>query len=250
MIRAIIVDDEEQSRQALLKTIELFCPQVEIIGEANNIGVAEEKINLLQPELVFLDIHLNRNSGFDLLLKFPKPDFRIIFVTGFNNYAVQAFKVCALDYLLKPVDSDELIEAVEKATEQIELEKIKLKYLYHNLKTQNEKDKIMIISSMEKDEYVNIPKVIALEAQGNYTYITRERENKICSTKNLKHFEQALENNDVFFRVHHKYIINTKYIKSFDKQNSLVTLKNGQRVPVSQRKRTLFIGFMRKNLAS
>ena len=197
--------------------------------------------------MVFLDIHLNRNSGFDLLLKFPKPDFRIIFVTGFNNYAVQAFKVCALDYLLKPVDPDELIEAVERAEERIELDKIKLKYLYHNLKIKDEQDKIMIISSMEKDEYVNISKVIALEAQGNYTYITREKEGKICSTKNLKHFGQALEKNEHFFRVHHKYIINTAYIKSFDKQNSLVTLKNGQKVPVSQRKRTFFIDFMRKN---
>ena len=193
MITAIIVDDEYEGRQALVQKVRLFCPKIQLLTECDTVTDAEEKIRKLRPQLIFLDIHLNRQSGFDLLARFPNPFFQVIFVTGFNNYAIQAFKFCALDYLLKPVDSRELVEAVEKAQEQIELEQIKLKYLLQNMETQQKHKKIMVIPSLEKDEFVALADIVRFEAQGGYTYIYKKDKTKICASKNLKHFEEALE---------------------------------------------------------
>ena len=245
MITAIIIDDEYEGRQALVQKVKLFCPSIRLLAECDNVEDATKTIQRLRPQLIFLDIHLNRQSGFDLLARFPNPFFQVIFVTGFNNYAIQAFKFCALDYLLKPVDTKELVEAVEKAQQQIELEQIKLKYLLQNLETQQKHKKIMVIPSLEQDEFVSLADIVRFEAQGGYTFIYKKDQTKICASKNLKHFEDALEGTSTFFRIHHKHVINIECVERYDRKDSVAVLKNKQHIPVAKRRRTQFIEFMR-----
>lgn len=247
MINALIIDDEYQSRKALINKVTRFCPQVYIADAVDSVPAAKEAIILHQPQLIFLDIHLNRLSGFDLLKQFKNPKFHVIFVTGFNDYAIQAFKCCALDYLLKPVDTQELISAVKKAESQIELEQIRLKYFLQNLEQKKEQDKVIVIPSLENDEFVRIENIVRFEAQGGYTYIYKKDKDKICASKNLKHFEDALTEQSQFFRVHHKHLINTQFVIRYDRIDCVAILEHKQHIPVAQRRRAKFIDFMRKN---
>lgn len=246
MIRALIVDDEKKARDLLSILLKENCPQVEIAGMAASVKEAHETIMKLKPDLVFLDIEMAGETGFDLLARFESITFSIIFITAFDKYALKALKFSALDYLLKPVDEKELVQAVKKAEKEQDSGDLKQKldiFLkgYYSLI-----DNKIAISSMEGFEFIEINDIIRCEAEGKYTdcYLVNDR--KIVATKNIKEFEDILSTHR-FFRVHHSHLINLRFIKNYHKgRGGYVVMIDGATIPVAERKKDEFLSSLQK----
>jgi len=242
-MKALIVDDEQMSRQTLRKLLDLYCPKVEILGEA---GSADEAFTLIQeksPAVVFLDVEMPFGSGFDLLARFTEIDFEIIFVTAFDQYALKAIKNSALDYLLKPINAEELIEAVRKleAKERTISDNMNVKTLLQNLRQMDASNNQIVVPTSDGFEFVEIDQVVRFEAEGRYTRIFLAGGNKILICKNLKEFEIMLEEHD-FFRTHHSHLVNMQYVKSYSKSDGgFLKMKEGSTVPISRRKKDAFL---------
>ena len=239
MIRAIIVDDEKNSRMLMRSMTEQYVSEVSIVGEASNISDAAKLINKLKPNLVFLDIEMPHGSGFKLLEQFPEKNFEVIFVTGFAHYALKAIKVRALDYLLKPVDIDELIEAVELVKKRIQSKS----EISAQLLTQ------ISIQTAQGKEFVKTKDIIYCEADGSCTWIQLNNR-RLYSSKNLGEFEKILpppdkELRNRFFRTHHRFLVNLTYIKRFDRRKNLLELSNADKLPIAQRRKSDFFNFLR-----
>ena len=226
-IRTLIIDDNEKARVALKSDIEDYCPTIDVINEANGVQSAFKTIIKDKPELIFLDIQMADGTGFDLLEKLQNASAsipKIIFTTAYDQYAINAFKYAALDYLLKPVSADELIRSVNRIKEQTP----KQSFDPNNRLAISEKDRIHLLN--HKD-------IIYLEAEKNYTTIYSTDEKKIIASKNLKHFEEKLQNSS-FIRVHHAYLVNVEHIIEFVKtEGNHIILDNKIQLPVSVRKK-------------
>ncbi len=241
MISAVIVDDEERVRCVIRSILESFCPHVYVAGEAGSVDTGHTLIIEKQPDLVFLDIELSGGSGFNLLERLEEKPFKTIFITAYNQYAIQAIRMSALDYILKPVNSTELIAAVERFDKH-KNELSNIEALFKNLRSSSRPDKIAI-PSVDKIRYMDIDKIIRCESDGTYTFIVTEEE-KITSTKPLKEYEYLLENKG-FFRIHKSHLVNLDKVKEyFKKGRSAILLKNGEVLDVSKRKRTTFLQIM------
>jgi two-component system, LytTR family, response regulator len=243
MINAIIVEDEPKNIRILKDQLHHHCPDVTVVGESENIKSALLAIETLKPDLVFLDIEMPYGNAFDLLENIENINFEIIFITAFSEYAIKAFKHSAIDYLLKPLDIDELIEAVEKAQKRIGDKTInnRVKTLLEN--TQNPKTQLskIAISTMEGMEFLNIDTIIRCEAQGRYTEIYTTEKTRIVASKNIKEFETLLEQNN-FFRIHHSHLINLNKIKKYHKgRGGYVIMEDGSTVEVASRKKEEFL---------
>lgn len=242
-MKAVIVDDEHMSRQTLRKLLDLYCPQVEVLGEA---GSAEEAFSLIQkksPEVVFLDVEMPFGSGFDLLTQFSDIDFEIIFVTAFDQYALKAIKFCALDYLLKPINAEELIVSVKRLEQKkrTTTDKIKVKTFLQNLQQIDDNKNQIVVPTSDGFEFIEINEIVRLEADGRYTRIFLTTSKKILICKNLKEFETLLEEHN-FFRTHHSHLVNMKYVKSYSKsEGGFLTMRDGDLVPISRRKKEYFL---------
>ena len=244
-MKAVIVDDEHMSRQTLRKLLDLYCSQVEVLGEA---GSAEEAFSLIQeksPEVVFLDVEMPFGSGFDLLTRFSDIDidFEIIFVTAFDQYALKAIKCCALDYLLKPINAEELIASVKKLEQKNRTitDKIKVETFLRNLQQVDANKNQIVVPTSDGFEFVEINEIVRFEADGRYTriFLTTGKKSLIC--KNLKEFEIILEGHN-FFRTHHSHLVNMKYVKSYSKsEGGFLTMRDGDLVPISRRKKEYFV---------
>lgn len=245
MIRTIIVEDEAKARETINAMLKLYCPDVEVIGEYASVSGAWESIPTQQPELVLLDIQLEDGTGFDLLQKLPAVNFKVIFITAFEEYAVQAFKASAVDYLLKPLDPDDLVNGVAKAREAIDKEQtqMQLKALLANLNKQNE-DKKLVLKTTESIHLVDVQNIIRCEAHRNYTQFYLAENKKLLVSKTLKEFDEVLTSYN-FFRVHQSHLINMRYFERFDKTDGgFVIMKDGSEVPVSHRRKEAFLRFM------
>lgn len=237
-MKAIIIDDEKDSREVIRSILEEYCPQVEVLDEADNVEAAYKLIRTLRPDLLFLDIQMQPETGLDLLKKFDNYPFEVIFITAWNKYALDAIKFHALDYLLKPVDIDELVSAVNKASEQVKKksDNSRLKKLMTNIN-------LIGINMSDGIEFVNVDEIIRCEANGFYTWFIIDGSKKILATKNLKKFEEQLSNHNFFCRVHSSYLININFMKKFFKGESYLLMQDGSKVPVS---RTYKGGFIEK----
>ncbi len=238
-ITAIIVDDEQDSRETLRNYVGKYCPQISLLAECANIVEAKDAIIKLQPKLVFLDIEMPRGNAFDLLEHWGEIGFEIIFVTAFSQYAVQAFNLSAAHYILKPVDIEELEKAVV-TVEQLILQKSELnraKILMENMATLNSQNRKLVLPLMEGFAVVKMSDILFCEAQDNFTcfYFTDGKKSLIC--RNLKFYESALSDFG-FCRVHRSHIVNLEYIKRYIKgKGGSVVLENGKEILVSNNKK-------------
>lgn len=237
MIKAIIIDDIEQARITLKKDLQVYAPDVNIIGEANGVVEGAKILKSLKPDILFLDIQMQDGSGFDLLDILKEIPFKIIFITASDAHAIKAFRYAAIDYLLKPVDPDELVAALKKFREQKLNENEKYQLLNDSLKNHQKPHERLALHTQDKIHIVNINDILRCESNVNYTEFHFANGKKLLVTKTLKDFEDLL-NDQGFYRVHQSHLINTKYIKEFVKTDGgYLIMNDGCNVPVSTRKR-------------
>lgn len=242
MIKAIVIDDEERARSVIKKMIEKHTSNVKVVAEAGAIEEGVEVILKEKPDLVFLDIQMREGTGFDLLGKLDEINFEVIFVTAYNQYALEAFKFSAFGYLLKPVQTKEFCKVVNKIESQLMSLKEgvdkRMKVLIENYGKEGEIQKL-IISNMKGFQVISIDKIIRLEGDGNYThFITSDK--KITTAKNIGEYEKLL-NNYGFFRIHQSSIVNLRKVEEYNRGEGIVTLSNGDHLKVSRDKKKTFI---------
>jgi len=242
-LKAVIIDDETSSRNALRQKLATNCPEVIIVGECENgedgIVLIEEK----KPDILFLDIEMPRMNGFVMLQHLTHRDFEIIFTTAYDQYAIKAIRFSAIDYLMKPIEVEELKSAVEKATQKRRhsLPDKRIENLLYNLAEEKETHARIAIPSLEGILFINISEIIYLEAESNYTIIHTTENKKITVSKTLKDFEELLPSS-MYIRIHHSFIINKKLIQRYVKgEGGQVVMSNGAILHVSRRKKEEFI---------
>lgn len=240
-IRAMIIDDEEGARESLSILLEKYVDGVKIVAKADSIAMGMEKIKKYTPDLVFLDIEMPFGSGFELLNRMKPINFDIIFVTAYDHYALKAIKFSALDYLLKPVDIEELKKAVDKHKKRNpEQAAESYQNLVDNESIEGDNKKLAIPDS-SGIIFVPIKTIIRCESDGNYTKIFLTSGKKILASKTLGEYESMLDG-DGFFRVHRSHLINLSHLKKYNKgEHSYVELGDGTQVDVSRRKKSAFM---------
>ncbi len=243
MPTAILIDDMPQAIEGLTKDLATFCPEVKIIGTAG--GVVEGAKLLLKesPDILFLDIMMGDGTGFDLLEILPKTDFQLIFTTASDEFAIKAFRYAAVDYLLKPIDPEQLKMAVQKADSKLNHPPEQwniLKEVYQNPKLPNR----IALHTLEKIHITNVSEIVRCESDSNCTWFYFENQPKLLVTKTLKQFEQTLQGQD-FLRVHQSHLVNLNYVREFVKsEGGYLMMKNGDHIPVSVRKRQLVFDWL------
>jgi len=248
-INALIIDDETKSRNILKWMLEKYCPEVNIVGLASSIDEAEQKINSTSPNLLFLDVELTKGTGFDLLRRIKAIDFEVIFVTAFNHYALQAIKYHALDYLLKPLDIDELLDAVKKVEIQLnkKMDTERLEKLLLNLQQKNSENQQIAIIRSDGREFVPLSQIIRCVADGASTWLHLIGGRRILSTKNLGEYEKifpAIEGQyqNYFFRIHYSHIINMSHITKYNRRDKTVEMKEDDtKITIAQRRVPRFV---------
>ena len=248
MIRTLLIDDEVKSCDVLSKILLNYCTDIEIAGVAHNVENAYQLILEQKPDLIFLDIQMPGGDGFSLLEKFDEINFHIIFVTAFDRFAVKAIKFSALDYLMKPVNIDEVIEAVNKYKKDIlknspsQKDELLVKYLLKNISLSGKKmwDTIALPTA-QAIVYVKLDDIIYVEADNNYSVFYLENREKIIVAYTLKNYEELLCDHH-FMRVHNSHIINLKKVIRFIRGKSgYAEMSNGAQIEVSQRKKEDFL---------
>jgi two-component system, LytTR family, response regulator len=248
MIRAIIIDDEKKARETIRNMVELYCKNVDIIGEAEDIVTAAEIINILKPDLVFLDIKMPNGSGFDLLTQLGNIDFRVIFITAYAEYALRAFKFSAIDYILKPINPDELIASLNKVQTLMEKESInaRLEAFISNMQNITREIKKIVLKTSDSIHVINVRDIIRCEADRNYTVFFLTDNKKILVSNTLKEYDDMLSPYR-FFRTHQSHLVNIDYIERFEKKDGgFLVMKDKSEVPVSVRKKETLLSFLGK----
>ena len=243
MLKAVIIEDEKRSRETLTGLLKLYCKNVEVVADADGMRTGRQAILEHHPDIVFLDIQMPDGSGFKLLESFEKTDFEIIFTTAYDQFAIKAIKFSALDYLLKPIFPEDLIEAVSKAEKKRDglgtKESIEV-LLQHVKKPESENPKI-VLSTSDKINVVNIKDIVRCASDNYYTFFYFIDGTRILISKTLKENEELLRDHN-FIRPHKSHLINVLYIKSFLKHDGgYIVMTDGSKVPVSRRKKEKII---------
>ncbi|MEO1449193.1 MAG: LytTR family DNA-binding domain-containing protein [Bacteroidota bacterium] len=248
MIRTVIIDDEEDARSSLQLILGKYCPEIDILASIADPLEALEKLPDLQPDLVFLDVEMPRLSGFGLLERIASPSFQTIFVTAHNHYAIKAIRFSALDYLLKPVDIDELRMAVDRAAAKIGNQSSQEAYqsILHNLRPATETGDRLAVPTQAGMDFIPLEKLVYCQAEGSYTRLVfMDADSKLISKK-LKEFEHILDPKR-FCRVHHGYLINVRQVKQYVKgEGGYVIMQNGDHVDISRRKKEAFLRLIKR----
>lgn len=245
MVKAIIIDDEKKSREALVSLLERYCPNVIISGEAQGVQTGIKQIRENKPDVIFLDIQMQDGSGFRLLESFDEVNFEIIFVTAFDQYAIKAIKYSALDYLLKPIIPDELIEAVSKVEDRKIIKNANINQnidvLLDNIKTTNSESKKIILTTAEKIHVIHVSEILRCESDNYYTNFFFTDGTRLLISKTLKENEKMLTDHN-FIRPHKSHLINVAYIKGYLKNDGgFILMSDDSKVPVSRRRKELII---------
>ena len=248
MIRAVIIDDEHYGREALKSALENYCPEVSVVEICKSPEQGITAIIQLQPDLVFIDIEMPKMSGFDLLQQLAPINFEVIFVTSYDQYAIKAFKFSALDYLLKPLDVDDLKHAVKKAIKHIETGGGTYRYesVLNNIHYKSGKIEKLAVPTLEGIDFFKTDDIIYCQADGNYTtlYLMNKQEEVI--SKNLKDFENLLAGSG-FCRVHNSYLINMQHVEKYIKgEGGYVLLTEDHHVDISRRRKEAFLRLLNK----
>lgn len=235
----IITDDENKARNALKNLIELHCPELNLIAEAENVQKGLEILKNHQPDLLFLDVEMPDGTGFDLLKKLENIDFEVIFTTAHDKYAINAFKFSAIDYLLKPINPLDLKNAVAKASKEINQENLRAKIstLLSNIQDFSEGLKKIVLKDAENIHIVPIANIIRLESSRNYTTFYLKEDKPIVVSRTIKEFDRMLSEVG-FFRSHQSHLINLNALKRFEKKDGGTLIMNDEsQVPISVRKK-------------
>ncbi|MFC2107618.1 LytR/AlgR family response regulator transcription factor [Bacteroidota bacterium] len=238
MLRAIIIDDEAPMRQSLETMLKTLCPNVKLVAKADSVKTGIDAIKNHHPDLVFLDIKMGDGTGFDLLKQLDQVDFKVIFITAYDQYAIKAFKFSALDYLLKPVDPDELVAAVNK-TEKLLVQELnkQLGALEDNMQSDSSSGIKIILKTFESIHLLNTRDIVYCESDDGYTIFHLLNGNKILVSNSLKEYDEMLREYG-FFRPHRSFLINLIHISRFDKsEGGSIVLSNESKVPVASRRR-------------
>lgn len=240
-LRTLIIDDENKARETIRDMLNIYCPEVEIIGEAESVLSGINSIKKLKPDLVFLDIKMPDGTGFDLLNRLDSKPFALIFLTAFDEYAVKAFRFSAVDYLLKPLDPDELMTAIERVVESKESENKSIDALLDNLKNIKNDNKKLVLKTAESIFLVNVSDIIRCESTGNYTQFFIVNQKPVLVSKTLKEYDDILTDYS-FFRVHQSHLVNLNHIVRLDKADGgTLVLSYDHSVPVSTRKKEALV---------
>lgn len=243
-LTAIIADDEEKGKTVIRKLLHRYCPQVKVMAECSNAKEAKKAIDEINPDIVFLDISMPGENAFDMLRQLDEITFEIIFITAHSQYSLEAFRYSALDYLLKPVSEDLLIEAVAKAQSRLDEKKINRRLetlLYNSSRESAINGKKICIAGIKGFLVVEIRDIMYLEADSCYTCFHLADGKKITSAKTIGEYEEILEES-TFFRVHKSFVVNLHYMKEYIKgDGGYIILNNGEKIEVSRRKKDEFL---------
>jgi two-component system, LytTR family, response regulator len=238
-LNAILVDDEESARDVLQNLLLRFCPQVELVAKCENVPEAVEAIKKHQPDLVFLDIEMPKYAGYEIVNFFDEVNFEIIFVTAYDNYAIRAFEISAIDYLLKPIDIERLQQAIARVEKQRDIlqQAERLSVFKNAFETKSINN--LVVSDKGQQYILPLERIIAIEAQESYC-ILHTTDKQYIASKNLKHFETVLETIPRFFRVHKSWIINKDHLLNYSKSELTLSLSNGLITKLSKYKKAEF----------
>lgn len=242
-LKSIIVDDEISSRNVLRDYLRKYCPDVELVGEADAVDTALPLIRQLRPDIVFLDVEMPRGNGFDLLEQVGEIGFETVFVTAFDHYAIQALNYSAAYYLLKPVSIDELITAVDKIKKQREKNAASFhaSVILENIHAASAQQKKIVLPLMEGFEVVKIADIITCEAHDNFTDFHFSSKPKMMICRSLKFYEDLLADSG-FMRVHKSYLINLEHVVKYLRgKGGEITMTDGHIIPVSPQKKEAFM---------
>ena len=242
MLNVVIVEDEHHNRENLKALLEEVPAPIKLLGEAATKAEAVDMIRAVKPDLVLMDIELNEGTGFDVLSELPKGGFEVVFTTAFEHYALRAIKFSSIDYLLKPINQNELNEAIDKARQKKDevMQKRQLELLLSSLDHKQEQRNICL-STSEGIEFIKTTEILYCEASGSYTHFHLKGNHKLLVSKNLKEYALLLDDQD-FMRVHNSYLINLKEVKRFVKsEGGYILMNNEANIPISAKKREEFL---------
>lgn len=243
-MKILVVDNEKEVRQTLKEMLELWSKGAHIIEEADGVKTGTAKIEVVQPDIVLLDVEMDDGTGFDLLRQLSNPSFQLIFTTAHNQYAIQAFKFSAIDYLLKPIDPTELNTALQKAIDTINSSTLQnqLTVLMQQLGGKTDTVKQIVLKDIDKTYFIKIEDILYCEAEGSYTKFYISNSEPIFVSRNLRSYEELLAPAG-FIRTHHSCLVNPAKIKIYDRKTDCGTLvlEGGHTIPVSQRKKDFVI---------
>lgn len=235
-LRTILVDDEKYSRENLTSELRNHAEIIDIVGEANSVESAVPLINELKPELVFLDINLGDGTGFDVLEQVETRDFKLVFLTAYDQYAIKAMRFSALDYLLKPLDKGELSQLMHRVLVEEFKQRRQIESLLENVSTKIAKK--IAIPTAEGLNIHDVEDIVRCQSDGNYTLIFFKDKTRIMSSKTLKHFDELLENNS-FERIHNSHLVNMYHVKKYiNTDGGFLKMSDDSEIPISQRKKS------------
>src|SRR6186713_571130 len=243
MIRTVVIEDEEHSRKMLMGMLQDNCRAITVVASADSVRTGLTAITEHRPELVFLDIELQSETSFEILEKLPEINFELVFTTAFDHYALKAIKFCAIDYLLKPIDLNELRTAVAKAEKRLNREYLNknLEVLVNNLKSGSQNNHRISLSTLEGLLFVNVRDIIYCESSGPYTKFIFKQAAVIVTSKHLKEYEDLLSDYD-FFRIHKSYLVNLQEIKKYIRgDGGHLIMSDGAALNVSKQRKEDFL---------
>lgn len=245
MIKTLIIDDEPNNSELVSNMVGMFCKELEICGIADSVQTGYQAILEHKPDLIFLDVQMPDGTGFDLLACFESIDFKVIFVTAHLEYAIEAFKISAVDYILKPLSPPALIAAVKKAEQAISAQDLdqKIKKLLLNVQKPTE-DKKIVLKTMERIYSIASHEIIRFESDGSYTTVFLKDGIKIVVSKLIKEFDEFLANDPQFIRVHQSHLINMAYFFCYEKADNHIVMRDESQIPVSLRKKEVVLNLI------
>lgn len=235
-MKAILIDDEISNLENLQTLLKKHCQQVNIMATSQSVDDAINAIEKHQPDLVFLDIQMGEQTGFDVLSQLPKRNFEVIFVTAYDHYGIQAVKFAALDYLLKPIDIEELIYAVNKAQQKLasKMQNLQIDFLMQQLKNQEPTNAKIALPMQSEIRYIALNEIVRCEADNTYTFFFLVNDEKVLVSKSLKEYADLLKPNG-FLRTHQSHLVNPLFVKSWLKEDGgILLLTTGEKIPISK----------------
>jgi two-component system LytT family response regulator len=242
VLKAILVDDELSSLQNLQYKILEYCPSLKVVAQIQNPEEAVRLIQQFKPDVIFLDIEMPRMSGFKMLEQIPEVDFEVIFTTAYNHYAINAIRISAFDYLVKPVSIEELQNTVERlGFSTVKKNRERAEMLKKNLSSPKSQEDNIALPANDGLEFIQIKQIIRIESSSNYSKVILQNGQQLLVTRQLKDFEELLQEYR-FYRVHHSHLINLNFIAKYIRgDGGQITMRNGDVIDVSRRKKEVFL---------